>query len=84
MSNMDKRDVIERIIYNIMEGTQTISQAKQDAERDMETQTSLMQGDLAYIRSRVSEYVKENEQWYDDEGRLQTTEIGQTLLSLVC
>jgi len=83
MAAADKRDVVERIIYNILEGTQTIAEAKQDAERDMETKIDLGRGDLVYIRSRVADYVAKNEQWMDDAGTLQTTDIGRMLLALL-
>lgn len=47
------------------------------------TQISIAKGDLVYIRSKVEQFVKENEQWRDDQGKLVTSEQGQILLFLV-
>jgi hypothetical protein len=80
---VDKRDVLEHMLYCILEGHDSIARAKVDAEDYLSTQITLGQGDLVYIRSRVTEFVRKNEQWYDDHGKLVTSEQGKTLLSLV-
>lgn len=83
MSPVDKKDVLEHMLYCILEGHDSIARAKADAENYLGTQITLGQGDLVYIRSRVTEFVRKNEQWYDDHGNLVTSEQGKTLLALV-
>lgn len=83
MTAIDKRDVLEYMLYGILEGHSTIEQAKVDAEDYYCTTVTLGRGDLVYIQSRVKEFVRKNEQWHDDEGKLVTSEQGKTLLSLV-
>ncbi|MFC0213892.1 hypothetical protein ACFFK0_15785 [Paenibacillus chartarius] len=83
MAAVDKKDVLEHMIYCILEGHDSIAKAKADAEDYLGAKITLGQGDLVYIRSRVTEFVRKNEQWYDDYGKLVTSEQGQTLLSLV-
>lgn len=83
MAVVDKRDVLEHMIYCILEGHYSIERAKADAETYLSTQITLGNGDLIYLRSRVTEFVRKNEQWYDDDGKLITSEQGQVLLSLV-
>lgn len=71
------------MLYGILEGHSTIEQAKVDAEDYYCTAVTLGRGDWVYIRSRVQDFVRENEQWYDEDGKLVTSEQGKTLLSLV-
>ncbi|TLS48849.1 hypothetical protein FE782_28755 [Paenibacillus antri] len=83
MAPVDKKDVLEHMLYCILEGSYPIERAKADAEDYLGTKITLGKGDLVYIRSRVTDFVRKNEQWCDDHGKLVTSEQGQTLLLLV-